>query len=371
MPIAHRLFRLICTEKWVKLLVVVAALNVLWACYAGSEVGYSNPQEQPTVNQWLIEVKAGDVQIQLMTRSSRDRDGGWNSYSSTSFKLPLEQLVGLTREQASSTGSPVQFQLKRDAGTFNFEGWFKEGNGSGHFLFTPNASFAAELNKQGLGKPTDKQLFSLAMHDVGFPLISELRSQEYDLVSVEQLVTMGNHGVRLDYVQGLKGFGYSLKSVDLLVKMKDHGVNLQFIRDLASLGFTGVAPEELVRTRDHGVNADYINEFIAAGYERMTLDQWITLRDHGVKAELVEELKALGYSRLPLDDLRRMRDHGVTASFIRELKDLGYERTPVEQLIRLKDHGVTAAYIKRMKERGYDVSLDEYIQLRDRGTKEE
>jgi len=66
-----------------------------------------------------------------------------------------------------------------------------------------------------------------------------------------------------------------------------------------------------------------------------------------------------------------MRDHGVTASFIRELKDLGYERTPVEQLIRLKDHGVTAAYIKRMKERGYDVSLDEYIQLRDRGTKEE
>jgi len=371
MPIANRLCRLIRTDNRVQLLAVVAALNVLWACYGGSQVGYSNPQEQSNVNQWLIEVRTGEVHIQLMTRSSRERDGSWSGYSNTGFKLPFEQLIGLTTEQAMSGGSPVQFQLRRDAGTFNFEGWFKGGNGSGHFTFTPNASFAAELSRQGIGKPSDKQLFSLAMHDVGFPLINELRAQGYDLVSLEQLVRMGEHGVRLDYVQGLKSLGYSLKSVDLLVKMKDHGVNLQFIRDLASLGFSGLAPEELVRTKDHGVNADYINDFISAGYERMTLDQWITLKDHGVNSTFVEDLKALGYIRLPLDDLRQMKDHGVTPSFIRELKDLGYDRTSVEQLIRLKDHGVTASYIKKMKERGYNVSLDEYIQLRDRGTREE
>lgn len=371
MRIAHRLLRLIRSDNRLQLLAVVAALNVLWACYGGSEVGYSNPQEQTTVNQWLIEVRAGEVHIELMTRSNRGRDGNWSGYSNTGFTLPFEQLIGLTREQASSTGSPVQFQLKRDAGTFNFEGWFKAGNGSGHFTFTPNPSFAAELSKQGLGKPTDKQLFRLAMQDVGFPLINELRAQGYDLASVEQLVRMGEHGVRLDYVQGLKVLGYSVKSVDLLVRMKDHGVNLQFIRELASAGFTGIEPDELVRTRDHGVSADYINEFVSAGYDRMTLDQWITLRDHGVNGEFVEELKTLGYTRVPLDDLRRMKDHGVSPTFIKELKELGYDRTPVEQLIRLRDHGVSASYIKKMKERGYDVSLDEYIQLRDRGTKED
>jgi hypothetical protein len=37
----------------------------------------------------------------------------------------------------------------------------------------------------------------------------------------------------------------------------------------------------------------------------------------------------------------------------------------------LKDHGVSASYIKRMKEKGYDVSLDEYVRLRDRGEREE
>jgi hypothetical protein len=39
--------------------------------------------------------------------------------------------------------------------------------------------------------------------------------------------------------------------------------------------------------------------------------------------------------------------------------------------VRLKDHGVSGAYIRRMKERGYaDLSLDEFIRLRDRGEKE-
>lgn len=34
-------------------------------------------------------------------------------------------------------------------------------------------------------------------------------------------------------------------------------------------------------------------------------------------------------------------------------------------------HGVSASYIKRMKERGYaDLSLDEYIRLRNRGERE-
>ena len=151
----------------------------------------------------------------------------------------MEQLVGLTRDQAMSSGTNVQFQLKRDAGTFNFVGWFKDGNGSGHFTFAPSSSFASELRRQGFGKPTDEQMLSMAMQDVGFDLINELKSQGYDLTTLEQLVRIGNHGVRLEYVQGLKAMNYSIKSVDLLVKMKDHGVSLNFIRDLVGTGLHG------------------------------------------------------------------------------------------------------------------------------------
>jgi len=73
----------------------------------------------------------------------------------------------------------------------NFEGWFKEGNGSGHFTFAPDRSFAAQLNAQGYGSPSDEQLLSLAMSDTGFALINELKAQGYERPTLDQLIDMG------------------------------------------------------------------------------------------------------------------------------------------------------------------------------------
>lgn len=294
-----------------KTLTFVFALSLFWACYR-AEVTYSNPQDS-TVNQWMIEYQTNDAKLHLTMRYQRQGERGF-SYSNSGFDITLDQLPGLTREQMlSSSGTNVHFQLKRDAGTFNFEGWFKEGNGSGHFTFSPSSSFASELARQGFGKSTDEQLLSLAMTNTGTAFINELKAQGYDTSTVEQLVQMGNHGVKLDYLQGLKSLGYSVKSTELVVRMRDHGVSLNFIRELSGLGYTNLNPDELIRTRDHG----------------------------------------------------------LSASFIKEIKDLGFSDASVEQLVRLRDHGVSAAYIRRMKERGYaNLSLDEYIHLRDHGERE-
>ena len=87
-------------------------------------------------------------------RYRRHGDSGF-SYNNHGFNVTLDQLSGLTREQVmSATGTNVRFQLKRDAGTFNFEGWFKEGNGSGHFTFSPNSSFAANSRAEALAART-------------------------------------------------------------------------------------------------------------------------------------------------------------------------------------------------------------------------
>jgi hypothetical protein len=356
------------SQRRIGLLAVLGGMALLIACYPNAEVSYSNPQD-PGAAQWLVEFRTGEekVHMELRYQRKRERDGGYG-YSSNGFMIAPEKLSGLTREQAMSSGTPVKFQLQRDAGTFYFEGWFKEGNGSGHFTFSPNPSFGAELNRMGLGSPNAEQQLSLALHDVGFALINELKAQGYEQPTLDQLVRMGQHGVQLEYVQGLKSMGYSVKYIDFLIKMRDHGVTVNFIRELTSLNYTGLTAEELIRTRDHGVTGKYINEFKAAGYNQPTLDDWITLRDHGVDMKFVRELDTLGYSRLAVDELRRMRDHGVDPSFIRELKEAGYDKISVEQLIRLRDHGVDAKFIRRMKERGHtNLSLDEYVRLRDRG----
>jgi len=293
--------------------VLAGALLLLWACYPAAEVSYSNPQDS-VARQWLIEFRPSESRVELRMSYRRAGKNNGYSYNNTGFDVTLDQLAGLTREQVmSSSGTNVNFQLKRDAGTFIFEGWFKDGNGSGHFTFSPNPAFSAELSRQGFGRATDEELQSLAMSDTGLALVNELRSQGYDTSTVEQLVRMGNHGVRLEYLQELKSLGYSVKTTDLVVRMKDHGVSLNFIREMGGLGYNNLNPDVLIR----------------------------------------------------------MKDHGVSASFIKELQEAGFNNTSVEQLVRLKDHGVSASYIKRMKERGYaDLSLDEYIRLKDRGERD-
>lgn len=61
--------------------------------------------------------------------------GDWNQ----TRNVAPESLQGLTREQAfSAAGTHVRFDLRRDAGTFACEGWFRQGSGSGHFNFIPD-----------------------------------------------------------------------------------------------------------------------------------------------------------------------------------------------------------------------------------------
>jgi len=356
-------------KRRTRLMIALASLALFWACYPTVDTTYSNPQEFGT-GQWLVEFRTGETMVHMEMRYQRKSEKG-TGYSSHGFTIDPSALSGLSRDQAMSGGTNVRFQLKRDAGTFNFEGWFKEGNGSGHFTFTPDRGFASQLTSQGIGSPTDEQLLSLAMSDSGFALINELKAQGYERPTLDQLVQMGNHGVNFEYVQGLKSYGYQLKAIDKLVQMRDHGVNLKFIGELAALGYKNLEPDALIRVRDHGVTPDFINEMVAAGYSQSSLDDWVLLRDHGVNGKYIKELDALGYSRLPLDQLRQMRDHGVNAKFIEELKQHGYDRLPADQLIRLRDHGVNASYIQKMKERGYsNLSVDDLINMRDRGTRE-
>jgi hypothetical protein len=325
--------------------------------------------------QWLVEYRTEEGKTSLSLNYREDRRGedgrrheGFSFWNTTRNVAP-ESLQGLTREQAlSASGTNVRFELRRDAGTFACEGWFRQGNGSGHFNFIPDPGFAAELSRRGVGTPDTRQLFRLAMAEVGLALLDQLKAAGYEQPTLDQLVRMGEHGVREDYVRGLKDLGYRLGNIDALVRMRDHGVSLEYIGGLRDAGFGDLRAEELVRTRDHGVTPSFIRELRAAGFETPTLEGLIRVRDHGVTPDFIKGLRAEGYDSLSLEQLVRVRDHGVTVEFIRALRDLGYARLQTEQLIRLRDHGVTPDFIRTVKSRGTSPTVEELIYMRDRGS---
>jgi beta-lactamase regulating signal transducer with metallopeptidase domain len=315
--------------------------------------------------------------------------------SSSGTTVPVDRLEGLSSAQLSGAGS-VRFGIRRDAGTFTFEGVMRNGVGAGTFTFAANPAFPAELVKRGLAKPTPKEQYELARHDVGLALVDELTKQGYQRPAVSELVRAGQHGVSLDYLRGMGELGYRLGVLDALIKQRDHGVTPRYIRELGELGLTRLSADELLKARDHGVSPEYVRDMRALGYASLNLEQLVTARDHGVSPEFVREMGELGHQKLPLDvligardhgvspgyvrelrelgytlglpELTKARDHGVSPEFVRELKALGYANLTLDALIRLRDHGVTPKYVSELKALGYDgVAIDDLVGLRDRG----
>ena len=110
--------------------------------------------------------KEGVVHLRLMELNS-----------SNGSNVPVDQLEGLTAAQLAGPGGPVQFRIRRDAGTFTFEGVLRNRVAAGTFSFSPNPSFPAELAKRGFAKPTAREQYQMARHDIGFAYIDELSKQ--------------------------------------------------------------------------------------------------------------------------------------------------------------------------------------------------
>ncbi|HEX8890538.1 MAG TPA: hypothetical protein VF779_15400 [Pyrinomonadaceae bacterium] len=340
------------------------------------EIVVNTAQGQAFEGEWIADFKArndGKVEFTLRYEERKaDSSGGWNYNNwSNSNGIAPEQLQGLTREQATSaTGGQVKFQLKRDAGTFDCDGWFKDGRGAGLFAFLPNRGFIAEINRRGInGSLTDEQLFQLAHTDMGLAFLDELKSQNYEMPTLDQLLRMSEHGVRLDFLKGLKALGAKPKTVESLLDMRDNGVSLSFIEQLRAYGFQNLSADDLIKSRQAGVSATYLSALKQEGYSGLSMDELVRLRSQGVSAPFIQGLREEGYPKMSLDQLVRIREQGVSVSYIKELKELGYAGLPVEQLVRLRASGVTASFIRRVKaNRGNNPTIEELIQMRNSGS---
>jgi beta-lactamase regulating signal transducer with metallopeptidase domain/ribosomal protein L7Ae-like RNA K-turn-binding protein len=287
--------------------------------------------------------------------------------SSSGSNIPIEQLEGLTAAQLAGAGGSVQFRLRRDAGTFTFEGVLRNGVGAGTFSFTADPAFPAELAKRGFARPTAREQYQMARHDVGYAFVDELNKQGYSKPQTSELVRAGQHGVHVTYLRDMGALGYRLGSLEPLITLRDHGVTPAYIRELAEQGYKGLAADELRRARDHGITPEYVRAMREAGYGSQPMDELIKARDHGVTPEFVRELGDAGHRKLPLDQLIRVRDHGVSPAYVRELRELGHG-LPIDELVRARDHGVTQDYVRAMRDAGYgSLTMEQLIKARDHG----
>ena len=323
---------------------------------AGTTTQTASAARQPGTWEIRPAETAGTVRLRL----NEDR-------SSSSFDVPVDALSGLSATQLASGGGPIKFSLKRDAGTFTFDGVLTQGVGAGTFAFSPDPTFAAGLEKRGYARPSENEQYQLARHDVGFAFVDLLAQQGYTKPQTADLVRAGQHGVQTRYLREMGELGYRVGTLDALITLRDHGVTPSYVRELGELGYKGLSVDDVRTARDHGITPDYVRGMAAAGYTKLPMPELIKARDHGVTPDYVQGMATAGYAKLPLADVINARDHGVNPEYVRGLAEAGHRGLPLEEVIRVRDHGVSAEYVKVMRERGYAVPIAELVKARDHG----
>src|SRR3954469_19609594 len=286
---------------------------------------------------WRIDYEPPSDRVQL---TFEHYENGRRGRGTTSFDVRPTDLRGLLPlSQLSSYSGPAKFQLVRDAGTFSFDGQLRNGHGTGFVSFSPDARFPQQLASRGYERPTAEQQYWLAMHNVGYAMVDELRAEQYERPSVDQLVVMGMHGANLEYIKSLNGAGYRAGNTHRLVTLRDHGVSADFIAGLNDAGYKNLSLDDLQELRDHGVNRDFIESLRGFGFTNLTIDQLLEARDHGVTSSFIEDFRDLGYASLGIRDFVRLRDHGVSPGFARAQRSSSGALVSVQDLIRRRDRG--------------------------------
>jgi hypothetical protein len=286
----------------------------------------------PVAGSWSAEISDRDPEkLQLSLRTGRSGQNG------TTFRRA--DFTGLTGAQVRSiTSVPVEFELRREAGTIAFTGHFRDGEGDGRFRFAPDPEYPKTLRRLGValdgGRDEELELYHLALHDVS-----------------------------TDFIRSMQEIGYRVP-VEKFIAFRIFDVDPEYVREMAAAGFPRLSADKLVETRIHGATPEYIRSMRAAG-EDLTLDQYVESRIFRVTPEFAEEMGRAGYAGLRRDVLVQFRIHGVTTEYIDELRELGYAEVPAQKLVEMRIHGVTPEFIRRVANAGYrKVPVDKLVQMR-------
>ncbi|MCA1850475.1 MAG: hypothetical protein LC672_05375, partial [Acidobacteria bacterium] len=216
------------------LLIGVLALSTIMAAvpYSGGETALA-PQESIT-GEWTAEFqkeKADHIQLTLIRRSAKGHN------STNGFGIPLSELQGLTREQAFGAGTGVRFRLAREAGTFEFEGTFREGKGAGSWTLTPSQSFISAMQARGIDNLTEEQRVASAMLDVRTKTVDDLKSAGFTNLSIDDVFKATIFKITPEYITELKSLGYENLGLEELVKARIFKIDAEFAREVEAMGF--------------------------------------------------------------------------------------------------------------------------------------
>jgi hypothetical protein len=207
-----------------------------------------------------------------------DFQGNWQATRSDGNKIILSGVVNTNIEignlstadiNAVSVSSQNVFKIKRDAGTFFFEGSIsKLGNGSGRFYYRMDSAYINNMNSLGFSnsknntRNSNASQFFYAVHDVSYEFAKEMKDNGYSSISLEQLMKLRSSGVNSNLIRTLSEIGYKNLSPDDLILLSVHEVPMDYIKELNNIGFENISISDLMLLHVQKVPIKFIKSVI-------------------------------------------------------------------------------------------------------------
>ncbi|HUJ16267.1 MAG TPA: hypothetical protein VL284_20930 [Thermoanaerobaculia bacterium] len=311
------------------LVIAMAAVSMCFGAFASTDVRHGV---------WAANLENGRLEVTIF-------HGKEKRQSVSSFDEPVSAFAGLSQADLTGTGSNVQFELRRAAGTIAFEGRVADSAGAGHYTFVPSDTFIGEMASLGYREFKDEMLLIFAINDFSPQTLRGLRAMGYQPTQheVEEIAIFR---ITPDFLREIAAAGYPDLSLRDAVNFRVGRVDAAYINDMRALGYTNLTAHQLADGAILGVSPAYVRELNAAGLSDLTAKQLTDLRVGRVSAARIEEYRKLGYDKLTAHQLSEMGIFGVTPEYIRDLSAKGYNAVPVEKLLRLREMGADRILFK-------------------------
>jgi hypothetical protein len=241
-----------------------------------------------------IKEKSPDkIQLSFERKTEHGRNQNSSSYS-------FSELQGLSREQTGN--GRASFRLVRDAGTFEMEGTFVNGKGSGTFTFVPNRGYVDAMKSRGFdfeksskddheGSLEDR-LMTAAMLNVSLALADDLRSANFPNLDAGDLFKAAIFKIDGKFMSEMKATGFPNLGMEELVKARIFKIDSEFVRKIKDMGFGTTDFENLVKYSIFKVTPEFLADLKAEGLTNLTSEDVVKARIFKIDAEFIRKAKA-------------------------------------------------------------------------------
>ncbi|MDQ3713134.1 MAG: hypothetical protein M3388_13065 [Acidobacteriota bacterium] len=243
----------------------------------------TNQAQEVIKGEWFIDFSRPEpdkVQLTLIKQKMR----GGNKYTHSSG-VPISEIQSLSREQVSDRQKEVKFHIEREAGTFELEGFFREGKGAGFLTLMPNRSFVSAMDSRGYGNMNEDDLFSAAANDVSVKIIDDLKSAGYDRLSFKEIIEADIFKLSSEYVRDLKTAGYENLTFKDLLEVRVFKIDSQFVKEIQTAGFASLPLKTLVELRVYKITSEFIRTARNRLGSDLTVRQILDLKRLGIVKE--------------------------------------------------------------------------------------